>query len=236
MPRIKKNVTFQDIADYTHFSKTTISRYFNNPDSLTVENQDKIAEALRVLNYKENKVAKILASGRTEIIGLLIPNMYLHFYSLIMEKILETYEAHGYKFLAFVGSDNPDVERRYINELLAYKIEGLIIMSHTIPSIEIASYNVPVVAIAVKSETYSKVIANIEECQARGAKVIAVATEGDEKIARLTDYVMYIPDIPEYFSPITASVPLQLLAREVAVMNGRDVDKPRNLAKSVTVE
>lgn len=96
--------------------------------------------------------------------------------------------------------------------------------------------NVPVVAIAVKSATYPKVIANIEECQARGAKVIAVASEGDEKIAKLTEYVMYIPDVPEYFSPITASVPLQLLAREVAVMNGRDVDKPRNLAKSVTVE
>ena len=96
--------------------------------------------------------------------------------------------------------------------------------------------NVPVVAIATKSATYSKVIANIEECQSRGAKVIAVATEGDERIAKLTDYVMYIPDVPECFSPITASVPLQLLAREVAVMNGCDVDKPRNLAKSVTVE
>ncbi len=95
---------------------------------------------------------------------------------------------------------------------------------------------VPVVAIATKSSTYEKVISNIEEVKARGAKVVAVATEGDEHIKRYTDLVMYIPDIPEYFSPITASVPLQLFAREIAVLNGRDVDKPRNLAKSVTVE
>ena len=96
--------------------------------------------------------------------------------------------------------------------------------------------NVPVVAIATKSETYDKVISNIVECQSRGAKVVAVATEGDKKIAELTNYVMYIPETPDCFSPITASVPLQLLAREVAVLLGRDVDQPRNLAKSVTVE
>ena len=62
----KKNVTFNDIAQYTHFSKTTISRYFNNPDSLTPENQQIISDALDKLNYKENKVAKILANGQTE--------------------------------------------------------------------------------------------------------------------------------------------------------------------------
>ena len=65
----KKNVTFSDIAEYTHFSKTTISRYFNNPDSLTLENQQIIAKALEELNYKENKVAKILANGKTEVIS-----------------------------------------------------------------------------------------------------------------------------------------------------------------------
>ena len=63
-----KKVTFADIAAYTNFSKTTISRYFNNPDSLTLENQQKIAEALTALNYKENKVGRILASGKTEFV------------------------------------------------------------------------------------------------------------------------------------------------------------------------
>ena len=62
----KKNITFSDIAKYTGFSKTTISRYFNNPDSLTLENQQIIATALEKLNYKENKVARILANGKTD--------------------------------------------------------------------------------------------------------------------------------------------------------------------------
>ena len=71
-----KKVTFADIARYTHFSKTTISRYFNNPDSLTLENQQIIARALEELDYKENKVGRILANGKTEIVGIIVPNLY----------------------------------------------------------------------------------------------------------------------------------------------------------------
>ena len=95
----KKTVTFQDIADYTGFSKTTISRYFNNPDSLTLENQKIIADALTALDYKENKVARILASGKTEYVGIIVPNLYLHYYSEMLNQLLSTYEKFGYKFL-----------------------------------------------------------------------------------------------------------------------------------------
>lgn len=143
----KKNITFDDIAKYTHFSKTTISRYFNNPDSLTLENQQIIADALEALNYKENKVARILASGKTEFVGIIIPNLYLHYYSEMLNQILSTYETYGYKFLVFVGNEKKDIERKYIQELLAYKIEGMIVLSHTIPSKELASYNIPLVTI-----------------------------------------------------------------------------------------
>lgn len=143
----KKKVTFADIAAYTHFSKTTISRYFNNPESLTVENQDIIAKALVELDYQENKLAKVLANGKSEFIGIIIPNLYLHYYSELLNQILLSYEKYGYKFLVFVGNDHEDVERQYIQELLAYKIEGLIVLSHTISSKELASHNIPLVAI-----------------------------------------------------------------------------------------
>lgn len=143
----KKNVTFNDIAEYTHFSKTTISRYFNNPDSLTLENQAIISDALVKLNYKENKVARILANGQTEFIGIIIPNLFLHYYSEMLNQILSTYETFGYKFLVFVGNENGEIERQYIQELLAYKIEGLIILSHTIPSKELADLQLPIVTI-----------------------------------------------------------------------------------------
>lgn len=143
----KKNITFNDIAKYTNFSKTTISRYFNNPDSLTLENQKIISDALAALDYKENKVARSLANGKTEFIGIIVPNIYLNYYAEVLSQILLTYEEFGYKFLVFAGNENEEIERRYIQELLAYKIEGMIILSHTIPSHELASYQVPIVTI-----------------------------------------------------------------------------------------
>ena len=94
----------------------------------------------------------------------------------------------------------------------------------------------PVIAVTTKSPVYDKVVSNLKECEARGAKIIVVATEGDEDIKQIADHVIYIPEVRDAFTPITATVPLQLLAREVALMRGCDVDQPRNLAKSVTVE
>lgn len=143
----KKKVTFDDIAKYTNFSKTTISRYFNNPDSLTVKNQDIIAQALVDLNYHENKLARVLANGKSEFVGIIIPNLYLHYYAEMLNQILNTYGQFGYKFLIFASNGNSETERAYIQELLAYKIEGMILLSHTIPSEELASYQIPIVTI-----------------------------------------------------------------------------------------
>lgn len=147
----KKKVTFADIAKYTNFSKTTISRYFNNPDSLTVENQEKIAKALKNLGYHENKLAKVLANGKSEFIGIIVPNLYLHYYAEMLNQILSTYGQHNYKFLVFVGDNNKETEQKYIKELLAYKIEGLIVLSHTLSSKELESYHIPVVTIERES-------------------------------------------------------------------------------------
>ena len=152
-----KKVTFSDIAAYTNFSKTTISRYFNDPDSLTPENQRKIADALVALDYRENKVARILASGQTEFVGLIIPNLYMHYYAEMLSCILNTYDRYGYKFLVFAGHDRKDVEERYIRELLAYNIEGMIILSPTIPSRELAAFGVPIVTIEREDEFVSSV-------------------------------------------------------------------------------
>ena len=153
----KKNITFNDIAKYTGFSKTTVSRYFNNPDSLTLKNQQIISDALDKLNYQENKVARILANGKTEFIGVIIPNLYLHYYSEMLNQILKTYDTYGYKFLVFTGDDHKSTEREYIQELLSYKIEGMVILSHTIPSRELASYNLPIVTIEREDQFVSSV-------------------------------------------------------------------------------
>ncbi|MGI6591011.1 MAG: glutamine--fructose-6-phosphate transaminase (isomerizing) [Eggerthellaceae bacterium] len=94
----------------------------------------------------------------------------------------------------------------------------------------------PVIAVATSSPIYDKTISNIEESKARGAKIIAVATVGDTEIRKYADHVLYIPKVRDAFMPITATVVLQLLSRYVAIGRGCDVDQPRNLAKSVTVE
>ena len=102
--------------------------------------------------------------------------------------------------------------------------------------IALITKDMPVVFIATRGSQYEKVISNIEEVRARNGRVIAVATEGDEEIASLAEHVFYVPDVPEPLQPMVTVVPLQLLAYHAAVLRGCDVDKPRNLAKSVTVE
>lgn len=96
--------------------------------------------------------------------------------------------------------------------------------------------NMPVLAIALKDALYDKMISQIEQAKARGGIVIALATEGDTLIATKADKVLYIPDAPPHLAPILAVIPLQMLAYAVALKRGANVDQPRNLAKSVTVE
>ena len=94
----------------------------------------------------------------------------------------------------------------------------------------------PVVFIATKNSSYEKVISNIQEVKARGGHVIGIVTEGDTEVKAMADYVIEIPQTAEAFVPLLATIPLQLLAYHIAVMRGCNVDQPRNLAKSVTVE
>jgi glucosamine--fructose-6-phosphate aminotransferase (isomerizing) len=94
----------------------------------------------------------------------------------------------------------------------------------------------PVVALAPRGRVYDKILSNLEEIRARDGIVITVGTEGDNELKRHADYVLYVPDVPELLQPLVTVLPLQLLAYHIAVRLGCDVDQPRNLAKSVTVE
>jgi glucosamine--fructose-6-phosphate aminotransferase (isomerizing) len=94
----------------------------------------------------------------------------------------------------------------------------------------------PVVVIALKNGSYEKIVSNIQEVKARGGKVIALVTEGDEQVAKLADHTIELPAVSEHLSPLLSVIPLQLLAYQIAVLRDCNVDQPRNLAKSVTVE
>jgi glucosamine--fructose-6-phosphate aminotransferase (isomerizing) len=94
----------------------------------------------------------------------------------------------------------------------------------------------PVVFIAPNKGIYDKVVSNIQEVKARNGKVIAIVTEGDKTIKNIADYIIEIPETEELLVPILATIPLQKLAYYIAILRGCNVDQPRNLAKSVTVE
>ena len=94
----------------------------------------------------------------------------------------------------------------------------------------------PVFVIAMRKGHYEKVVSNIEEIKARSGKIIGIVTEGDTEVKRLADHIIEIPETLEPLTPILATIPLQLLSYHIALMLDKNVDQPRNLAKSVTVE
>jgi glucosamine--fructose-6-phosphate aminotransferase (isomerizing) len=102
--------------------------------------------------------------------------------------------------------------------------------------IALVDRELPIVCIAPHSKTYEKMISNIEELKAREGIIVSVATQGDEEVKKRSRFTFSIPKVDEFFSPILTVIPVQLLAYRVAVLNGCDVDQPKNLAKSVTVE
>jgi glucosamine--fructose-6-phosphate aminotransferase (isomerizing) len=123
-----------------------------------------------------------------------------------------------------------------LKEISYIHAEGLPAAEMKHGPIALINADMPVVVIAVRDHLYDKVVSNIEEVRSRGGRVIAIATQGDQPITRLAEEVLYVPDVPEMLQPFVTVVPLQLLAYHAAVLRGCDVDKPRNLAKSVTVE
>ena len=102
--------------------------------------------------------------------------------------------------------------------------------------ISLVDKDMPIVFIATHHQLYRKIISNMVEVKSRDGRIMAVVTEGDEEIRKIADEVVEIPDVPEMLVPLLTVIPLQLLAYHVAVVKGLDVDMPRNLAKSVTVE
>ena len=96
--------------------------------------------------------------------------------------------------------------------------------------------NMPVIVITTNRSAYDKIVSNIQEVKARKGFVIAIVNEGDTVISKMADHVIEIPDTEEPFTPLLSVIPLQLLSYHIALMRGCNVDQPRNLAKSVTVE
>ena len=153
-------------------------------------------------------------------------------------KIAKKY--HKYKNFAFLGRkyNHPVAFEGAIKlkELTYIHAEGFASGEMKHGPIAMIDENFPCVFVAPKDSVYEKNFSGMQEIKARNGKVIAIATKGDREIKKIADDVIYIPKTLEMLTPILATIPLQLLAYHIAVLNKKDVDKPRNLAKSVTVE
>ncbi|MCH7884604.1 MAG: glutamine--fructose-6-phosphate transaminase (isomerizing), partial [Planctomycetes bacterium] len=123
-----------------------------------------------------------------------------------------------------------------LKEISYIHAEGLPAAEMKHGPIALITEGMPVVVIATAGLQYKKIISNIQEVRSRGGSVVAIATEGDREIAQIADHVLYVPDTLEPLQPLVVAVPLQLIAYHAALIRGCNVDKPRNLAKSVTVE
>lgn len=190
----KKAITFSDISQYTGLSKATISRYFNQPSYLSKENIDIISKALENLNYQENKLAKIFAKGNSEIIGIIVPNFFYQFYSHFLNHVLNTYDQYGYKFITFLGNNDCEAEKKYLSELLAYQIIGLIDLSHNLSSEYLSKLDIPVVTIEREDQFVSSVNTN----NYSGAKMAVNLLQKNDCEIYFHINSPVIPSVPSY--------------------------------------
>jgi glucosamine--fructose-6-phosphate aminotransferase (isomerizing) len=161
---------------------------------------------------------------------LILNNQILKLSSIFRETHNAIYLGRGYLFpVALEGALK-------LKEISYIHAEGYPAAEMKHGPIALIDENMPVVIIATKDDTYEKIINNIQEIKARRGKVIAIVTEGDEIIRKMADYVVEVPETLPVFSGLLAVIPLQLLSYHIAVLRGCNVDQPRNLAKSVTVE
>ena len=132
--------------------------------------------------------------------------------------------------------ENKNVVEKKIKEISYVHAEAFAAGELKHGSIALIDKGTPVVAIATQGKLFEKMVSNMQEVRARGARVIAITQEGNTEVEKSADRVIYIPQVDDMFASITAVIPIQLLAYHASNIRGLDVDKPRNLAKSVTVE
>ena len=162
--------------------------------------------------------------------ALLVNDQALELAKIIQDSHNALYLGRGYLFpVALEGALK-------LKEISYIHAEGYPAAEMKHGPIALIDEKMPVVVVATKDNTYDKIISNIQEIKARKGTVIAIVTEGDDVISKIADYVLEVPDTLAAFSGLLAVIPLQLLSYHIAVLRGCNVDQPRNLAKSVTVE
>lgn len=140
-------VKITDIAKRSGVSLTTVSRYFNHPELLSQETQDKIKTAIRELNYQQDNLARILVTGESNLVGVIFPHLHLSFYTELLNQLVNYGKEKGYNLIIYTSNNSREDELQLIQNLLSYRIKGLILLSHLLSAEDIEKIPVPVISI-----------------------------------------------------------------------------------------
>lgn len=140
-------VKITDIAQKSGVSLTTVSRYFNHPELLSPETQNKIKEAIKDLNYSQNNLARILVTGQSNLVGVIFPHLHLSFYTELLNQLVKYGKEKGYSFIIYTSNNSKEEEMHLIQNLISYRIKSLILLSHLLSPQEIEALPVPVISI-----------------------------------------------------------------------------------------
>lgn len=146
MDNINK-VKITDIAQKSGVSPTTVSRYFNHPDLISLSTQTKIQSAIKELNYSQDNLARILVTGESNLVGIIFPHLHLSFYTELLNQLIKQGKKKGYNFIVYTSNDSKEEEQKLIQNLISYRIKGLILLSHLLSAEDIEQLTVPVIAI-----------------------------------------------------------------------------------------
>jgi len=140
-------VRIEDIASKSGVSLTTVSRYFNKPELLSQKTQLKIEAVIKELNYSQNNLARILVTGKSNLIGIIIPHFRFSFYIELINQLVKQGKEYGYHFIVHTTDDSKEMELDIINELISYRVKGLIVLSHTLSGEELEAIPVPIITV-----------------------------------------------------------------------------------------
>nr|WP_288827551.1 LacI family DNA-binding transcriptional regulator [uncultured Clostridium sp.] len=137
----------KDIADKSGVSLTTVSRYFNKPELLSSKTKNKIQTAIKELNYSQDSVARILVTGKSNLVGVIFPHLHLSFYTELLNQLINFGKQKDYSFIVYTSHDSKEEELQLIDKLKSYRVKGIILLSHTLDGEEIEQLGIPVVSI-----------------------------------------------------------------------------------------
>ncbi|MEI3304532.1 MAG: LacI family DNA-binding transcriptional regulator [Lachnospiraceae bacterium] len=140
-------VKITDIAERSGVSLTTVSRYFNHPELLSQETQNRIKTAIKELNYQQDNLARILVTGESNLVGVIFPHLHLSFYTELLNQLVKYGKKQGYNIIIYTSNNSREEELQLIQNLISYRIKGLILLSHLLSAKDIENLPVPVISI-----------------------------------------------------------------------------------------